>query len=342
MDEQESQTPPFFRQEVRHFQRAWLDLGRSKQIWIAAPLVVLFVLLPLYIFLWRAPADFPEGRLVTIPEGALLSEISADLKNKSVIRSEFMFKVLVVLFPGNRGALAGDYFFEEKVSIWGISKTVSKGLYGLKPQRITIPEGITIYETAELFDKKFTEFDSVEFLGLVKEKEGYLFPDTYFFLPNVKAEQIVREMEQNFENKVAEIQEEILAFGKPLKDIIIMASLLEEEARTTETRRTIAGILWNRLDIGMPLQVDAVFPYIIGKNTFEVSLEDLKVDSPYNTYKYRGLPIGPITNPGLDSILSAVTPIKSPYIFYLSDLSGNMYYAETFAEHVVNKQRYLK
>ncbi len=265
MDEPELQNRSFLAQEVQHFLRGWLRLSRGKQITITASFAVLLVFLPIYTFAFRAPADFPEGRIVTISEGALLSEISTDLKQKSVIRSEFIFKTLVTLSSGDRGALAGDYFFENKLSIWSISKTVSKGIYGLTPQRITVPEGITIYETADLFEtdlfeKTFTEFDSVEFLALVKEKEGYLFPDTYFFLPNVEAEQIVREMEKNFENKVAEIEEEILAFGKPLKDIIIMASLLEEEARTTETRRVIAGILWNRLDIGMPLQVDAVFP----------------------------------------------------------------------------------
>lgn len=121
-----------------------------------------------------------------------------------------------------------------------------------------------------------------------------------------------------------------------------MASLLEEEARTTETRKMVSGILWKRLSAGMPLQVDAVFPYIIGKNTFEITLKDLEFDSPYNTYKYKGLPPGPISNPGKDSILAAIYPTKSDYWFYLSDKNGLMHYAITFDEHKINKAKYLK
>jgi UPF0755 protein len=120
-----------------------------------------------------------------------------------------------------------------------------------------------------------------------------------------------------------------------------MASLVEEEARTLETRRTIAGILWKRLKLGMPLQVDAVFPYIIGKNTYELSIGDLALDSPYNTYKYAGLPPAPITNPGLDAMLAAVTPTDSPYLYYLSDRNGKMHYARTHDGHLANKAAYL-
>jgi len=120
-----------------------------------------------------------------------------------------------------------------------------------------------------------------------------------------------------------------------------MASLLEEEARALETRRIIAGILWNRIKLGMLLQVDAVFPYIIGKNTYEVTLDELQVDSPYNTYKYPGLPVGPISNPGLSAIKASVTPIESKYLFYLSDKAGRMYYAENFEKHKENRIMYL-
>jgi len=120
-----------------------------------------------------------------------------------------------------------------------------------------------------------------------------------------------------------------------------MASLLEEEARTLETRRMISGILWHRIDIDMPLQVDAVFPYILGKNTYEVTLEELKIDSPYNTYKYKGLPFGPISNPGLSSLSAAANPIENDNIFYLADVKGNTYYSKTFDEHKRKKSLYV-
>jgi UPF0755 protein len=126
-----------------------------------------------------------------------------------------------------------------------------------------------------------------------------------------------------------------------LKDSIIMASILENEARTTESRKIIAGILWKRLYLGMPLQVDSTFSYINGKNTYDLTLDDLKINSPYNTYLYKGLPPGPISNPGLDAINDAIYPTKTPYLYFLSSKSGDMYYAKTFEEHKRNKELYL-
>ena len=148
--------------------------------------------------------------------------------------------------------------------------------------------------------------------------------------------------EENFNVKIKSIDDAIRAFKKPLKDIVIMASILEAEARTTETRRIIAGILWKRLDIGMPLQVDAAFQYIDGKTTFQLATSDLETDSPYNTYTRKGLPPTPITNPGLDAILATITPIKTPYLYYLTDKDGKMHYAVTHEGHLANKEKYLQ
>ncbi|MBI3075161.1 MAG: endolytic transglycosylase MltG, partial [Parcubacteria group bacterium] len=151
-----------------------------------------------------------------------------------------------------------------------------------------------------------------------------------------------RAMRENFFKKIKPLETAIGDSGKNLHEILTMASLLEEEARAADTRRLIAGILWRRLKIGMPLQVDATFMYINGKNTFELTLEDLADDSsPYNTYTHKGLPPGPITNPGLDSIVAALYPKENPYLFYLADLSGTTYYSRTFDEHKEKKFRYL-
>ncbi len=312
---------------------------RSK---IASAVVIIFImLLVLYLTLFSAPSNFPSGRLVEIEKGMVLSDISKHLKNSSVIKSELLFESFVTIFKGDAGVMSGEYFFVEPLSSWGVAKKVTRGDYGLTPVRITIPEGSTIYDIAHLFEDKFSDFDSVEFLKIVASKEGYLFPDTYLFLPNVRAEQVARELEENFELKIDEIKEEIIMFGKSLNDVVVMASILEKEARTTQTRRMISGILWKRIDIDMPLQVDAVFPYINGKNTYTLTLKDLKIDSPYNTYKYKGLPIGPISNPGIDSMLAAVNPEGSENLYYLSDRAGNMYYAEDFDAHRKNKRLYL-
>jgi UPF0755 protein len=116
-----------------------------------------------------------------------------------------------------------------------------------------------------------------------------------------------------------------------------MASIIEREARKSETRRIISDILWRRIELGMPLQVDAVFGYILGKSGYAPNFEDLKIISPYNTYLNRGLPPGPIANPGLDSILAAVEPKPNDWLYYLTGSDGKMYYAKTFEKHVANR-----
>ncbi len=304
-------------------------------------IIIFIVILIFYLTLFRAPSNFPVGRLIEIKKGMSLADVSRYLKSTSVIRSELLFESFVTVFEGDDRALSGDYFFSEPLSSWSIARKITKGEYGLTPVRITIPEGSTMYDMARMLSKKFPDFDSVEFLKIVSGKEGYLFPDTYLFLPNVKADQVARQLEENFSRKISSIKKDITAFGKPLNDVIVMASILEKEARTTKARRMISGILWKRIKIGMPLQVDAVFPYINGKNTYTLTLKDLKIDSPYNTYKYKGLPIGPISNPGLDSIEAAIHPDKTDNLYYLSDKMGNMYYSKNFTIHKRNKRLYI-
>ena len=205
-----------------------------------------------------------------------------------------------------------------------------------------IPEGSSTKEIATILGKILPDFAKEKFITEAQGKEGYLFPDTYYFPPNIKPDAVIEAMEKNFNEKIISLNEQISAFGKPMKEIIIMASLLEEEARKLETKQMIADILWRRLKMDMPLQVDASFQYVNGKNTFTLSLDDLKIDSPYNTYLYKGLPPTPITNPGLDSIIAAVTPTTSKYLYFLTDKNGNMRYAVTHDEHVVNKEKYLR
>jgi UPF0755 protein len=206
---------------------------------------------------------------------------------------------------------------------------------------VRIPEGATRVEIAQIMERKFGRFKMAEFMQITKKKEGYLFPDTYFFLPNVEAPEVAKVLEDNFYAHLHEIYDEVVLFEKPLDEIVIMASLLEKEAYDLETMRMISGILWKRLEIDMPLQVDAVFLYINGKNTYELTLDDLATTSPYNTYKHKGLPPGAIANPGLDAILAAVTPPETDFLFYLSDREGNTYYSRTFEQHKIYKDRYV-
>jgi len=304
-------------------------------------LIVIILLVSIYSFSIRAPENYKPGMLFSLEKGRTLNETSIFLKEGGIIRSSFWFKNIVVFLGGENDIKAGDYFFETPLSSYEIARRVIKGDFGLTPIKTTIPEGLNIFEIAELLENKFPELDKKEFLKLAKNKEGYLFPDTYFFMPNTKAKDFVEAMEQNFERKIADIQKDIEKSGRTPEEVIIMASIVETEARVSEQRQTIAGILWKRLEIDMPLQVDAVFKYINGKNSYELTLEDLKTDSPYNTYTRIGLPPTPIANPGLDAILATIKPVESTYFYFLADKRGGIYYAKTYDEHVENKRKYL-
>lgn len=308
----------------------------------AGAVALSLVLFAAYLFMIRPPAEFPVGVIVDIEEGSTLDDVAKRLESEQVIRSPLFFKYTVRIFYGGDHRLrAGEYYFLQEASPFYVARMMTAGDYGLVPVSVTIPEGASTFEMAEILDRRLAGFDRVRFIRLASEHEGYLFPDTYFFLPNADEKKIIKQMRGNFDEKIAKLRDDIKRSGRSEEDIVIMASLLEKEARQTQTRRKIAGILWKRLEIDMPLQVDAVFPYIIGKNTFELSLEDLQYDSPYNTYRYPGLPIGPIANPGMDSLHAALNPIDGPYLFYLADNSGVTHYSETFEEHKRKKAIYL-
>jgi UPF0755 protein len=300
-----------------------------------------FVIFTLYLFFLSAPFHFPVGHIVKVQDGSSLDDIALDLKKNEVIKHPWLFKTLAYLSGNQKSLVAGSYFFERKSGLVSVLGRISAGNYGLDPTFVTLPEGATIREMSQILSSTFEDFDGEEFIKLAEDKEGFLFPDTYSFLPSVRPEEVVSIMRINFNKKTEDLLVEIKESGYTLEEIITMASILEEEARTQESRETIAGILWKRIEIGMPLQVDAVFPYIIGKNTYELTYEDLDFDSPYNTYRYKGLPPGPITNPGLDSIKATLNPKESQYLFYLSDMSGNMHYAVDFETHKRNKALYI-
>lgn len=310
-------------------------------LWRLIMVLILLSAVAVYIVVLHAPAGFPVNTVITVSEGSTLNEIADSLVSQYVIRSSSVFKGIIFLAGGQRNIFAGDYFFNDRKNVLSVARKLIKADFGLEPIRITFPEGVTVADIGKILSLRLGSFDEEKFVALAKKKEGYLFPDTYFLLPTVKERKVVALMEETFDERILEVQKEIREFGRPLEEVIIMASLLEKEARLMGTRQIISGILWKRLDEEILLQVDAVFLYINGKNTFQLTFDDLIIDSPYNTYKYKGLPVGPIANPGLDAITAAITPIETDYYFYLSDKNGVMYYSATFDEHKRKKQIYL-
>lgn len=305
---------------------------------VSAVLLLAIAFVDMYI---APPDSFKKENIISIDEGLSLQQVSRILQRENIISSPKIFSRIVILMKGENNIQSGLYYFSEPQNAFVVAKRIIEGERGFTPIRVTIPEGFTREQIAKVVSEKLQNVDVNEFLALTEDREGYLFPDTYYFFPNVTTAQVLEALESNFQEKTKAFAEDISLSGKSLSDIITLASIVEEEASSTEDRRKIAGVLWKRIEIGMPLQVDVTFKYINGKNTYELTLEDLKNDSPYNTYVHLGLPPTPISNPGADSIQAVLSPAKTDYLYFLADAEGNVYYSETFDEHVAKKKVYL-
>ncbi|MEI8174591.1 MAG: endolytic transglycosylase MltG [bacterium] len=290
----------------------------NKNIFYTLGIIILLV--SFYFFFFNAPANFPVGAVIRIDKGLGLRSISLKLKNEHIIRSRTIFEAFVVIFGREKNIIQADYYLENKLPVWEIARRVSKGDSHMASISVTIPEGFNVTQIADAVASKLSNFNKNKFLLESKTLEGKLFPDTYFFITTDTEEEVIKFMNENFERKIAPLRSLIISSHKTEKEIITMASIIEREAKGEVDRGFISGILWKRISINMPLQVD-------------VALE---------TYKIKGLPENPIGNPGLASIKSAIYPKSSPYLFYLHDKNGNIHYAKSFAEHRQNVLKYLK
>lgn len=303
----------------------------------------IFILIAILALSWviviSPPLHFKEGTIATVTKGQGVKEIARDLKTKGIIQSEFMFTNLVIMLGLDSRIVSGDYAFNEKSNAFEVIKRISTGDYDIQARRITLIEGITVVEMAKLFKDNFYNISEEEFIEVALPNEGYLFPDTYYFPENVRADEVVQKLRLTFDEKIAE-NKEILSSEKTLREIVIMASIIEKEA-SSDSMQEVSNILWNRIDEGMPLQVDASFVYERGKHTFELSLDDLREDSLYNTYIRKGLTPSAISNPGIQALLAAAFPEPTDNFYFLTGYDGNMYYAETLEEHNENKDNYL-
>ncbi len=329
----------------------------------------LFITVALFcvsIFVWytwnlRAPGDTGK-QTVVIEKGTSVSGIAMKLENAGVIRSPRVFALYNRLHGTQAVLKAGTYAFTGGEDVPEVVRILAGG--GATESRLTIPEGFTVKDIDALVAKeglapegaiedcaRTCDFSSYAFLparsGLAPRGgrlEGYLFPDTYFvnaaeFDPKAFVERLL----ETFRDRVVDgLKTELAASHHSLEEIVTMASIVEEEARGEDERRTVAGILWKRIEGGTGLYVDATTRYVLGKPTGTLTASDLEVDSPYNTRKYRGLPPGPIASPSLQSLRAAMEPIPSEYLYYLHDGNGQIHYARTNDEHNANKERYLR
>ena len=281
-----------------------------------------------------------------IPKGQALQVIGQRLREEKLIRSPLLFRLWVKRQGLEQKIPAGSFKISPNLSL---NEVIQLLVAGTDDVWVTLLEGWRKEEVAASLAKQLKNFDSQEFLTLASESEGYLFPDTYLFPQEATAKLVYDTLLSTFERKISsQLRDEIESQGKTLAEVIILASIIEREAQQPADMKLVAGVLQNRLNFGMPLQVDATLQYAKGYNQVHQSwwveprAADKQLNSLFNTYKYPGLPPGPICNPGLNAITAAIYPTQSDYLYYISDRSGKMHYAVDLEEHNANVQKYLR
>ncbi|KKU52996.1 MAG: Aminodeoxychorismate lyase [Parcubacteria group bacterium GW2011_GWA2_47_10b] len=313
----------------------------------AACLLVFFFLFMAYELGIIFPPLPAQGEPFIIQEGSFAGDIAELLKTRNVIRSKELFVWTAYLVGAHNNLSSGTFLFLEPESIFTVIRELTRKREEIQ---LVIPEGVTIRDIVRILEKNKMPAakNFIQVTNKVPEDfpfeslEGFLFPDTYRVYVSTSAEDLVQMMLKNFHEKTDPLRAEVESSPRSLYEIITMASLVEKEVPTRKDKEIVAGVLWKRIDDKYPLQIDATLFYESGKASHELSLGDLREDTPYNTYVHVGLPPSPIANPGFESIEAALRPKGSPYYFYLSDRRGTTHFARTFEEHKLNKAKYLR
>ncbi len=295
---------------------------------------------------------------ITIPDGAGSKTIAGILKDNGVIRSEGAFVRYVKRNGLGQDLRSGSYTFSGEQSLADVCTALKKGRGNATEVRVTIPEGLTVEQTAEIFAEKglvdkdafinYTlngdfSYDYLPAKGTPERLEGFLFPDTYQISTSWDEEDIVNMLLRQFDKVLTEEwREQAEANGMSIYEVVTLASIVEREAKVAGDRPIIAGVFLNRLDIGMKLESCATVQYALGEVKPVLLYKDLEIDSPYNTYKNQGLPPTPIAAPGKASLEAALYPTESDYLFFLAKPDGSHFFSKTLAEHNAAKNKYLK
>lgn len=275
---------------------------------------------------------------IKIPAGSTPKQVAKILKNENIIKSESIFLTLVWLSRTEKKFKSGTYKFNTKMTSFAVLRDIiNENTYRIK---VTIPEGFTVVEIAELLEKKGV-CNGKKFLEIVKNKklDGYLFPETYFFEPDSLEDKVVQMLNGQFEKIFSDdFVKRTLALKMSKEKIIILASIIEREAKKDEERPLISAVFHNRLKKGWNLESCATVLYALGKHRDFLTYKDTKIDSPFNTYIHPGLPPAPICNPGVASIKAALYPAETVDMFFVADGSGTHKFSKYVQEHIKNKK----
>lgn len=298
-------------------------------------------------WLFSPVSSVEETIRFVIPKGQAISIIGSRLQEEGIIRNGFVFRVVVKLNNFETSIQAGSFDLSPSSSTTEIAQQLTAGTEDIW---ITILEGWRAEEIAESLDQQDLDFfDKELFLELAKDSEGMLYPDTYLIPREMSTENILGLLLNTFERKIVQgLAPEISNSSRDFEDILIMASLVEREARNYEQMREVAGILWNRIDLGMALQVDATLQYAAGYNSLQQTwwatptAQQKQLVSAFNTYLHQGLPPKPIANPSFNAVKATLLPLETQDLYYLHANDGNIYTAKTLQEHNENVNLYLR
>jgi len=312
-------------------------------------------------FVWdaflRSPGRNSSEVVLTVTSGESVGDISQALEENKLIPGQWGFRFYVKLIQAERQFQPGEFTLQTGMNY----AALTAALTAVSPDEVTItfPEGLTIEQMAARVDSAFGEGWGDDWLASLNNQkwsetysflsensiEGYLFPDTYRVSRSGFPDDLTYKLLTNFGEKLSpELRVEIFRQGKTIHDVVTLASIVEKEVTSDEDRAKVADLFWRRLKVDMALQADSTVHFIVGSDGSTVYTSDIdrSIDSPFNTYLYRGLPPGPICNPSLSALKAVIYPTKNDYWYFLTDTDGNVYYAETNDEQNANKVQYLR
>lgn len=289
---------------------------------------------------------------ISFPQGSGIRKLATELKNGGVIRSSWHFILMTRLRGDAQRLKAGEYHFSDDMTPGMILNKVVSGEADYR--KFTLPEGYSVYQAAELLEQK-GYFNKTAFLEKCRDKaflarigvagesvEGYLYPATYNLTKSGGEEQLLEQMVRQFRKAYAAITDGEAARRFSRHEIITLASIIEKEAVSSAEKALISSVFHNRLRIGMPLQSDPTTVYGVRAFSGKVSKADIQRPSPYNTYRNKGLPPGPIGNPGIDAVQAAMNPAKTDFLYFVARLDGTHQFSRNLTEHNRAVVRYLR
>lgn len=317
-----------------------------------------------YDFAVTRPSRMDKEVYFEIKKGEAVSEIAAELFQKCVINSEFLFTTYIIANGYDKNIQAGQYNIKPGLSIVDLANLFQ---HGIADRRITFLEGWRVEEFAREAARNYQNIDYADFVKMARPLEGFLFPDTYYFREDVEEADIIERLKSTFDGKTSDIltQQKLSEVGLTKEQVVIFASIIEREISIPEDRAIVAGILLKRWREDMKIDADATVQYAVGLSKLcgpsvvaecitepqmldnyswwdkNITQEDLDTDSPYNTRKIVGLPPTPIASPGIGAIEAVLNNTPSAYYYYLSDSQGVTHFARTIEEHNANVAKYL-